>query len=527
MSIIQIRNLSYTYPGAYTPVFSGLDFTMDSTWRLGLVGRNGRGKTTLIRLLLGEVSGSGQIISSVSFDSFPYACTGSESALTNMRRAIGPLDEWEAEMERLIADGSETAIAKWGEIEAEYRRADGYSINELLGREASKLGIDPGQLSRPFASFSPGEQTRLQLAALFLRKDSFLLIDEPTNHLDMPGRELVSQYLQGKQGFLLVSHDRAFLDKAVDHIAALEKTGMRIEQGNYSAYRENKRLRDDFEIAKNARLEGEIKRLRQTAREKAEWSDKVEATKIGSGPTDRGRIGHLAAKAMKRSLSIRTRIDREIEEKEGLLKDIEYASPLRLRPLDPQGEYCMRLIDVSAGYDGRAVLSGLTLDIRPGERIAVVGPNGAGKSTLLRLILGEIKPMSGSVSRAGGLIVSYMPQLPPMPDKTPLQIAKDEGLQPDFLLMLLRKLDLPRESFERSVRSFSLGQQKKVLLAASMARSAHLYIWDEPLNYMDAESREQIEQMALSSGAAMLLVEHDRAFVENVATQTVRLPHVL
>lgn len=526
MSIIQIQTLSYTYPGSFTPVFTGLDFTMDSTWRLGLVGRNGRGKTTLIRLLLGELSGTGQILSSVSFDRFPYACDPAKSALSVMRGAIGPYDRWETEMERLLSDGSESALARWGEIEAEYSRADGYTINELIEKEAAKLALYPGALSRPFSSFSPGEQTRLQLASLFLRKDNFLLIDEPTNHLDMPGREAAAEYLRGKQGFLLVSHDRAFLDACVDHIAALEKTGMRIEQGNYSSYRENKRRRDAFEIEKNERIEGEIRRLKQTAREKAVWSDKVEATKIGGGPTDRGRIGHLAAKAMKRSLTIRTRIDREIEEKEELLKDIEYASDLHLNPLPAQGRYLMRLVNACAGYGEKTVLSGLSMDICPGDRIAVIGPNGAGKSTLIKLLLGELPPRSGSVSRHGELRISYMPQMPQMPDKSPMQIAEEEELPMEFFLMLLRKLDLPREAFTRSVRSFSLGQQKKVLLAASMTQRAHLYIWDEPLNYMDVESREQIEQMVLRSGAAMLTVEHDKAFVERTASKIIRLPHL-
>lgn len=341
-----------TYPDSFTPVFIGLSFSIDTSWQLGLVWRNGRGKTTPIRLLSGELSGTGSILSGVGFDRFPFACEPEQSALWNMRRAVAPFDKWEAEMEALLQEGDKASLARWGEIQEHYAAANGYSINELPGKETARLWLDPDLLSRPLCSFSPGEQTRLQLAALFCKKNRFLLIDEHTNHLDMPGRKTVAAYLQGKQGFLLISHDRAFLNTSVDHIAAPEKTVMRIEQGNYSSYRENKHLRDAFKLAQNERLEGEIRRLKQTAREKTEWSDKVEATKIGNGPTDCGRIGHWAAKAMKRSLSIRTRIDREITEKEALLKDIEYASDLRLHPLPAQGKTCIRLVPVDACFPG-------------------------------------------------------------------------------------------------------------------------------------------------------------------------------
>jgi len=523
MSTIQIRNLSFTYPASYAPVFSGLNFTMDSSWRLGLVGRNGRGKTTLIRLLARELIGTGEIISSVKFDRFPFACDEEKSARCVMRAAIAPYDMWELRMNALLAAEDEVSLAEWGEIEAEYAAHDGYQIDELIAREAGKLGITESNLERPFSSFSPGEQTRMQLAALFLKKNHFLLIDEPTNHLDMRGRQLVADYLRGKQGFLLVSHDRWFLDQTVDHICALEKTGVHVEKGNYSSYRENKRLRDEFEIEKNERLAEDIRRLHETAREKATWSERVESTKIGEHTYDRGRVGHLAAKAMKRSISIQTRIERQIEEKEALLKDLEYASPLSLHPLVSNARHLMRLNNVAAGYGDKKVISGLTMDVMRGDKIAIVGPNGAGKSTLLKLLMGQIQPMEGRFTRAGGLTISYMPQRAEALRDTPVEYAGQQGLQLDFFLMLLRKLDFPREAFERGMEDYSMGQRKKVLLAASMAKHAHLYIWDEPLNYMDLESREQIENMLAESDATMIFIEHDRRFVEKCAARTVTL----
>ena len=524
MSIIQVQNLSFTYPGAYVPVFKDLTFAMSTDWRLGLVGRNGRGKTTLMRLLTGELTGIGQIVSSVQFDLFPVQVDEDQSALACMRSVIAPFDRWERQMDDLLADGSEEALTAWGDIEQEYAAQDGYIINELIEREAERMEIDHGELKRPMKSFSPGERTRLLMAAMFLRKNRFLLIDEPTNHLDMAGREVVAKYLQGRQGFIVVSHDRWFLDQVIDHVMALQKTGIHIEQGNYSSYRTNKALRDQFELEENERLESDIRRLKETAREKAEWSDKVEATKIGYGPTDRGRIGHLAAKMMKRSLAIRTRIDREIEEKEALLHDLEFASDITLNPLPHPAKVYMRLNDVSAGYDGNPVFEDKCLEVEQGDRLMIAGPNGAGKSTLVKLLMGQLQPMSGRFSCASNLVISYMPQQTDGLCGTPVELAEREGLRLDYFLMLLRKLDFRREAFDRDMRGFSMGMRKKVLLAASMSKPAHLYIWDEPLNYIDLESREQIEKMLMKSDATMIFVEHDHTFAENIASKVIRLP---
>lgn len=518
MSIIQVSDLNFCYPGSFAPVFNHLSFCFDSRWRLGLVGRNGRGKTTLLKLLSGALQGSGRIVSALQFDYFPFPTEDNLPALTCMKQAVAPFAQWEQEMEALLEQGDEASLLRWGELQQQYALHDGYIIEELLKAEADKMQVDPRELHRPLATFSPGQRTRLLLAAMFLRKNRFLLIDEPTNHLDSPGRRTTADYLRSKQGFILVSHDRWFLDQTADHIAALHKTGLHIEQGNYGSYRQNKALRDAFELEQNQRLKGEINRLQQTALEKANWSARVESTKIGGGPTDRGRIGHLAAKAMKRSLTIQTRIDRKIEEKQTLLKDLEYASSLSLHPLPHPARVLWRLHQACAGYPGQPVLNNLTLELHQGMHLSVAGPNGAGKSTFLKLLTGALPLLDGQMTRASGLIISQMPQQAQGLDGSPQELARREGLDESYFLMLLRKLDFPREAFERDMRSYSMGQRKKVLLAAAMARQAHVYIWDEPLNYLDLESREQVEEMLCHCPATLIFVEHDQQFCDRVAT---------
>ncbi|NLW19906.1 MAG: ABC-F family ATP-binding cassette domain-containing protein [Clostridiales bacterium] len=519
MATIQIKNLAFTYEGAAEPVFCGLSFNMDSSWRLGLVGRNGRGKTTLLKLLAGQLTGSGQVVCPLPCEFFPFQVEGARPALEALIDALAPYTRWEREMAACLDLGTPAALQRFGEVELAYAAQEGYTIREALAREAAQMRVDPEALGRPFASFSPGEQARLKLAARFVRPGHFLLIDEPTNHLDQAGRQVVADYLGRKAGFLTASHDRSFLDQVCDHILALEKQGARLVAGNYSSYRENKRLQDDHERAQRDRILADVSRLRVSAGEKAAWSDRVEAGKTGGGPVDRGYIGARSAAMMKRAKAMEGRVQKQIEQKEALLKNLEYTSPLKLRPLPHPAPLLLRFEDVGIGFTGQPLFEGLSFTLAPGERLAVLGPNGAGKSTLLRLILGQLRPDAGRVWTPGGLVISHLPQTAEGLTGTPRALALREGLDLTLFLTILRKFDLPQAHFDREVAGFSLGQKKKVLLARSLARPAHLYLWDEPLNDIDPESREQLEELLADTSASLVFIEHERLFISRVATR--------
>ncbi len=396
---------------------------------------------------------------------------------------------------------------------------------ELL-RETGLLGVEAEALYRPFSTLSNGERTKALLGALFCGEEKYLLIDEPTNHLDAQGRRAAAEYLRRKRGFLLVSHDRSFLDGCVDHVMVLNKTGVEVQSGNFSSWWENKRRRDEFEQARNRHLQKEVGRLRQAAAQTSRWSDKVEATKKGTRTAglrpDRGYIGHKSAKMMQRAKSIEDRRQRALEEKAGLLKDLERAETLKLRPLTARG----RLLDargLSLFYGERRVCGPLDLQLEPGQRIALNGSNGCGKSTLLRFLLGEEITSAGTLVKLSGLTVSYVPQ-----DTSHLRgrlrdYIRQSGVEEPLLLAILRKLDFPREQFEKNMEDWSAGQRKKVLLARSLCDSAHLYIWDEPLNYIDVWSRMQIEELLLAFQPTMLFVEHDETFRQRIATEVITI----
>ena len=488
MSLIQVSNLTFSYDGSYDNVFENVSFQIDTAWKLGFTGRNGRGKTTFLNLLLGKYEYQGSITASVDFSYFPYP----------------------------VADKTQLTIDVVDGIHPDYQYWQ-------LAKEMHALELSEEVLYRPFETLSNGEQTKLLLAVLFLKENNFLLIDEPTNHLDIHGREIVSRYLNRKSGFILVSHDRAFLDGCVDHILSINKADIQVCKGNFSTWMESKQRQDAFEQAENAKLKKEISRLQETARQKADWSDRVEATKIGFGPCDRGYIGHKAEKMMARSKAIEQRQTAAIEEKSKLLKNIERADELKIFQTAYHKNRLISLRDVSIAYGDFPVCAGITFTVDQGDRIALRGANGTGKSSILKLICGQQIPHTGTVEIGSGLQISYVAQDASHLQGTLTDFARQSNLDEALFKAMLRKLDFSQTQFDKDMSQFSAGQKKKVLLARSICQPVHLHIWDEPMNYIDVLSRMQIEDLLLSFRPTILFVEHDRVFCENIATKVIDL----
>ncbi|MEK3915780.1 Lsa family ABC-F type ribosomal protection protein [Paenibacillus sp. FSL H7-0331] len=492
MSLISVTNLTFAYDGSYDNIFENVSFQLDTDWKLGFTGRNGRGKTTFLNLLLGKYEYSGNISAHVSFEYFPFHVENKEVNTIDVIGDIAPdFPHWE------------------------------------LLRELSLLKVDEDVLYRSFDTLSNGEQTKVLLAALFLKENSFLLIDEPTNHLDMNARQLVSDYLNSKSGFILVSHDRSFLDNCVDHILSINKTNVDIQKGNFSEWWENKKRQDNFELAENEKLRKDIKRLSDAAERTSHWSHEVEKTKNGTrnsgSKVDKGYVGHKAAKMMKRSKAIEQRQQSAIDERSKLLKNIENAESLKISQLAYHKNQLVELENVSIYYGEKMVCSDISFTIGQGERIALTGKNGSGKSSIIKLICGENLNYTGTFRKGSQLKISYVSQ-----DTSHLQgnltdYARDNGIDESLFKSILRKLDFARVQFEKDIASFSGGQKKKVLIAKSLCEKVHLHIWDEPLNFIDIISRMQIEELLLSYSSTILFVEHDSEFCKNIATKIVEL----
>ena len=545
MTMIKVNNLTFSYPGSYQNIFEDVSFTIDSDWKLGFVGRNGRGKTTFLNILLNKLEYKGSISCDMEFGYFPYQ----------------------------VEDISKDTI----EIVEEVCKTD--EIWDIY-REFSMLRIEDDVLYRPFESLSNGERTKVLLAAMFISENKFLLLDEPTNHLDIGARKIISEYLKSKKGFILVSHDRKLLNNCCDHIISINKTNIEIQAGNFSSWWNNKIMQDNFELAQNEKLKSEIKRLEKSAQRTNVWSSKAEKGKkmtseMDSKP-DRGYVGHKAEKMMKRSKSIENRQLKAIEEKNKLLHNIEKYDDIKLVFNEYRTNVLLTADKLSFKYHDsdkpdscKNVFENLTFDIRNGDRVCVSGKNGCGKSTLLKILIGEIDyktgiennknrknsneeteisnediknsreeiehcikkynpdytdySIEGFLSIGSGLKISYVSQDTSFLKGSLSEFARENDLDESLFKSLLRKLDFSRDLFENDMSSFSEGQKKKVLIAKSLSERAHIYVWDEPLNYIDIYSRIQIEELLLRYEPTIIFVEHDSTFAEKIATKFVNL----
>lgn len=492
MSLIDVIDLSFAYEGSYDEVFSHVSFQIDTNWKLGFIGRNGRGKTTFLKLLCGKYAYQGKISSNMEFEYFPYEISDESRMTCEIIEEFNP-------------DGEQWRIF----------------------RELNLLKTDAEVLYRPFSTLSYGERTKVMLAALFAGNNRFLLIDEPTNHLDYEGRQVVAEYLNRKKGFILVSHDRHFIDLCVDHILSINRKNIVVQRGNFSTWYADKEAEDRREMLKNEKLRTEVKRLEKAARQSAAWSDHVEKSKKGQRVAglrpDRGYIGHKSAKMMKRAKVIEKRQTKAAIEKSELLKNIDESEELKLYPMEYHAVRLAELRGLSLYYDDKRIVSGVNFDVCRGEIVCLSGKNGSGKSSVLRLIMGDAIAYEGECRIGSGLKISYVPQDASGIRGSLEKMAEEYGLDESLFKAVLRKMGMEREQFNKDIREYSAGQKKKVLLAKSLCEKAHLYIWDEPLNYIDVLSRIQIEKLLLTYKPTMILVEHDEAFREKTAAKIVEL----
>ena len=492
MSLISVKNLTFRYDGSINNLFENVSFNIDTDWKLGLIGRNGKGKTTFLKLLLGKYEYKGTISKSVEFDYFPFEVKEQERMAIEIVNEIAPnVEDWE------------------------------------IIKELNLLNTDAEILYRNYNLLSGGEQVKILLISLFLKGNNFLLIDEPTNHLDIETRNNLVEYLKKKKGFILVSHDRDFLDKVVDHIISINNTNIDIQKGNFSSWQDNKNRQDNFELTQNEKLKKDISKLEIAAKNTAQWSDKIEKSKYNTtnsgSKVDRGYIGHQSAKMMKKSKVMEKRIEKAIEQKSNLLNNIVRNESLKIIPLDNRKNPLIIANELQIKYNEKAIFSKRTFEVNNKDRIAIIGKNGIGKSSILKLIMGEEIQYNGTLKINNNLKISYVSQSTKELKGTLKEYALKNEVEESIFKAMLSKMGFSKTEFEKDIKDMSEGQKKKVLIAKSISEPANLYIWDEPLNYIDILTRLQIEEAILKYEPTLIFVEHDETFVKNVATKIIEL----
>lgn len=533
---INIRNLTFSYDNPYKVIFEKINLEIDTNWKTIIIGKNGRGKSTLLNLIHGNLkSDKGEVDHNCRFSYFPFEVrenNENERVKDIIKENLGPYRKYEKLIEKYLLEGTEESLLKYGEIEEKYKNIDGYVIDSLIEREIEKMGLNLDILEREYETLSGGEKNRIKLIIIFLKKGYFPLIDEPTNHLDIEGRRDVAKYLSEHNfGFICISHDREFLNEIGDHILSIDnKRGIELRNEKYFKFEEFVLKRKEAESRKNLRLRNTIEKIEESAREKKKWGENKESSKFCSrnkkvNPDDRigdrGSIGSKAAKMMKRAKNTEAKMEKEISEKKRLVAFMEKEYEIKFSIDKKLPKEVLRVDNLYITYEGKTVVKNLSFTVSRGERVALIGPNGSGKTSVLKALLGKLKDYEGLINYSNNIEISYLEQEQSYEEISLERYILDKGIDKREFGRFLASLDLRGEIMGRALLDFSQGEKRKIAMALNLYTGRNLYIWDEPLNFLDIHLRKKLEKAILKYEPTMIFVEHDRYFVERTATKTI------
>jgi ATPase subunit of ABC transporter with duplicated ATPase domains len=494
--------------------------------RVGLLGRNGSGKTTLLKILAGlEQPDSGQVFRL------------GRVAYLAQRQALGQgrlVDVVQPESVLQLKTQLETAQAKlkhptpenlanYAELEQDFRVAGGYDFEQRAFEVLSGLGLD-GQ--RSSLGLSGGEERRALLARLLLTPSDFYLLDEPTNHLDLDSLAWLEDWILGQEaGFLIVSHDREFLDNTVQRCLELERQTLTGYDGNFTAAMSLKKALQQNQLEAHLAQQRKLKQLhieRQAAIAQASRSE----NKNRIGNRDATTASHLMNRAShkqgRRALALEKRIERT-QTIEKPFKDF-FLTKIRLGDVTTGAAEVLRLENLTVQRGQKRLFENLNLHIRRGERVALVGANGSGKSSLLKTILGQLTPATGQVVFGQGVSVYWAGQnteeLDVYANLETALLAADPNLKTPQIYALLVSLGLPKEP-SRAIKTLSGGQRTRLSLARLSVTQASLLVLDEPTNNLDTDAIQALEKMLLEYTGTVVFASHDRRMLEALSTRKI------
>ena len=494
-----------------TKILDGLTFQVDTGERVGLLGPNGCGKTTLLRILTGAMDydegevmiAPGKRMGLISqIPVYPEGYTVEDVLAT----AFEPLRKMEDELARLtreMASGTDPALmSRYDKLTTAYEAAGGYETDTRINKVCNGLSIPQAMREQLFESLSGGEKTRVNLGRLILEDTDILLLDEPTNHLDLRATEWLEEYLGKFKGTVLtVSHDRYFLDQVVDRIIEIQEGRAEFYQGSYSFYAVEKERRYEEKLKQYEKEQAKIEQLEKAAEQMRVWAY--------SGMD----------KTFKRVKSMEKRIERmRVTDRPKKERKME----VRFGEREFRGDEVLTIKGLTKGFGGRTLFSGLGLEVAGGERIALIGDNGSGKTTLLKMILGEEAPDGGKVRMGPTVKVGYLPQYVHFdhPERSlvdTLIYAQDCTAQ--SARNRLAAFKFRGEDVFKPVSALSGGEQSRLRLCMLMDEKINLLVLDEPTNHLDIQSREWIEEAVEEYEGNLLFVSHDRYFIDRFASR--------
>ncbi len=507
MPLLTFDRLELAY--GHHPLLDGASLVIEAGERIGLIGRNGTGKSSLLKIIAGSSQpDAGEVWRSPGLrlayvPQEPQFKPG-HSVFEAVAEGVGAAQQLLADYHaaaHAVAEGHEAAFADLERLSHELEAADGWRLNSRVEETLQRLGLNA---DTAVETLSGGLKKRVALARALVAEPELLLLDEPTNHLDFSAIEWLEGLLNDYRGALLfITHDRRFLDNVANRIIELDRGSLREYQGNFSAYQTKKAEQLEVEAVHNRKFD-------KFWKQEEAWIRKgVEARRT----RNEGRVRRLE----------QLRLTREAR--------IAHAGQVgfQIDAGERSGKVVAELDHVTYGYDKRVLVRDFSTTILRGDKLGLLGPNGAGKTTLIRLILGELKPQSGWIKQGTKLEVAYFDQFRNQLDDNATLIDTispgsdyvEIGGQKKHVISYLEDFLFPAERARAKVSALSGGERNRLLLARLFARPANLLVLDEPTNDLDIDTLELLEQLLQEYSGTVLIVSHDRTFLDNVVTQSI------
>ncbi|MEK4074187.1 ABC-F type ribosomal protection protein [Paenibacillus sp. FSL M7-0656] len=533
MTLVRLHEVSKEWNGI--ELFTGLNLEINEGERLAILGRNGCGKTTLLRIILGEEHGGGRIERHIPQQEWGFMRQRSEietgmNVLDAVRRESGQIYEVKRNLEELeqrlsmSTEADEELLAAYTLVMEQYEQLNGYMWETEVEKVLTRLGLSAEHWNRPYHSLSGGQKTKARLAGLLVSKPKFLILDEPTNHLDEGSMRWLEEWLSSYEGTLLfVSHDRTFIDQVATGVIEFSPDALTKYKGGYSDYKIHKEreLREQETIYRRQELER--KALEETIRNYQEWFHKahnsatdveVKITQSFYKARANKNISRYHAKQKQLERLERERVDKP---REAAKLNME----LQMNPL--AARQLLALAEVSFSYTGdKSLLRNLRITVERGDRLAVRGPNGTGKTTLLKLMIGELEPSQGKVTRHPQLQIGYFSQeLEGLPENLTLldSLLTLPSMTQSAARTILGCFLFSRDDVFKRIGDLSMGEKCRVAFLRLYFGGANLLVLDEPTNYLDIDTQEVMENVLKQASGALVLVSHDRMLTKSLANR--------
>ncbi|MBS3741533.1 MAG: ABC-F type ribosomal protection protein [Candidatus Cloacimonetes bacterium] len=524
MNLIKVDKLSFRYESQMKSVFEDVSLKINSNSRIGLIGSNGCGKSTLINILLKKlkpVSGNSYFREDLSIGFLPQELQLPDNSIVldylwsvfpqvfELKKKIEELDKY-----------SDREIVK---IFEKYEQGKGYDIETKIEKTTTRFGFDYSMLHRRISELSGGEKTKLALSRILLKERNLLLLDEPTNHLDIDTLKWLEKFLKKINiAYLIISHDRKFLDNCVEKVMVLQKDGISEYSGNYSFYKkeqekEIKRKLHQYEVQKK-----KIKKLKLNAQKRKQWaySHQPETGRDGYAPVYES-LGNESKHVMKQAMNLQSRLEKKIEKAETEKPFIEKERKFHFDNNNISSEYVLRTEKLGKSYNSTTVFKEINLQIKSDERLAIIGKNGCGKTTFLRIVTGKIENYQGDYIWSPQAKIGYYSQEYETLDfdKTILeQVVRGNKSKQTFARTVLGCLKIGESLLNKSIDTLSLGERSKVALAQIIVQGANVLVLDEPTNHLEISAREALEKALLSFPGTIIFASHDRYLINKLAT---------